>query len=285
MKGSTKVLGKGLDALISDHQTILPDKNLVLKINVNQIVPNADQPRKDLAGLEELSNSIKSYGIIQPIIVLEKGEKYQIIAGERRWRAARLAGLKEVPVIVKETLSEKEKMEIALIENLQRKDLNPIEEAMAYKELIEKFQLSVEGVARTIGKDRSTVTNTIRLLLLPVKVRELLRKGVLQQGHARPLIGIKEEKKVLEIAAKIVKDGLSVREVEQLVNTADDLKKIRPKIKTKVKEDVSLKNIKEQIQQALATKVKIMGNLNKGKILVEYYSQEELERILEILNK
>lgn len=283
-KSNSKVLGKGLDALISSHKTIQPNKNQVLTINISQIAPNNEQPRKDFENLEELSDSIKSHGIIQPLIVLNTGANYQIIAGERRWRAAKLAGLKEIPVIVKESLTAKDKMEIALIENIQRKDLNAIEEAMAYKELVEKFQLSIDGVSRTIGKDRTTITNTIRLLTLPIRVQDYIRKGVLQQGHVRPLIGIEDEKLILQIVDKIIKDKLSVREIEHLINKNKDIKKRKgiPKVK---KEDVNLKNAKEQIQQKLATKVKIVGNLNKGKILIEYYSQEDLDRLVEILIK
>jgi len=283
-KNSTKVLGKGLDALISSHKTIQPNKNQVLTLNLNQISPNEEQPRKDFEDIEELSNSIKSHGIIQPLIVLNTGANYQIIAGERRWRAAKLAGLKEVPVIVKESLNAKDKMEIALIENVQRKDLNAIEEAMAYKELIEKHQLSVDGVSRSIGKDRTTITNTIRLLTLPARVQDYLRKGVLQQGHVRPLIGIEDEKLILQIVEKIIKEKLSVREIEHLINKNKDIKKKTGSIKVK-REDSDLKNAKEQIQEKLATKVKIVGNLTKGKILIEYYSQEDLDRLVELLIK
>lgn len=279
MAKSNKVLGKGLNALIDVD--ISQNSKQLAEININDIVPNKNQPRKDIEGIKELADSIREYGVIQPIILLKLGGKYQIIAGERRWRAAKLAGLLKMDAIIKDSVSSKDKLEIALIENLQRKDLNPIEEAQSYKELIEKFDLTVDYLSKVFGKDRSTVTNIIRLLSLPAVIKDDLRNGNLQPGHARPLINIKDEELILKIRDKIIKDQISVREVEKII------KKSKPEpLKKNINKKLSshLNDLEEKFREKFSTKVKIIGNDNKGKIIIEYYIQDDLERILELLD-
>ena len=287
-------LGKGLDSLISNKvntQSIAQtdekqarEPDMTLKISL--IEPNREQPRKnfDEEGLKELADSIRQFGILQPLLVKKREDYYEIVAGERRWRAAKLAGLKEVPVIIRD-LSEQEIVEIGLIENLQREDLNPIEEALAYKKLIDEFGLKQEDIAKRVSKNRTTITNSIRLLRLDERVQKLLTEGSLSSGHARCLISIPRGDIQFEAAEYIIEKNLSVRDTESYV------KKLLSPPKTKKKEEIDnsyiliYKDMSEQMKRRLGTKVDIKPKDNqKGKIEIEYYSQEDLGRILELIN-
>ena len=283
MKKSRRVLGKGLQALISESDTITDSKH-DLEVNINDIIPSKDQPRKNLIGIDQLAESIKEHGVIQPIVVSEtEGGKYQIIVGERRWRAAKSVGMKKIPAVVKNSLSSKDRLVIGLIENLQREDLNPIEEGEAYKELMDKFDLSAGYLSKIFGKDRTTITNTIRLLSLPSEVKDDLQKGKIQAGHARPLININDKKLILDIHNKIINDKISVREVERLIK--DHHKKTtRSGRQINKHKNSHLNDIEERFQEKFSTKVNISGDNNKGKIIIEYYSRDDLNRFLEILN-
>ena len=292
-------LGKGLDSLIPSSvlKPATPEKlaetsaSTVSKeekapetmVKITKIEPNREQPRKhfDEESLNELAQSIKQYGLISPILVQDRKDHYEIIAGERRWRAAKLAGLKEVPVIIRE-YTEREIAEIALIENVQREDLNPIEEAMGYKRLIEEFDLKQEEVAECVSKSRSAITNSLRLLKLSEEVQNLLVNNELSMGHARALLAVEDEEKQVSIAQKIIKEKLSVREVEKLVKNLD-----KP-VKEKPVPDAQLQAIyasyQEQMKQSLSTKVIIspsMKTKGAGKFEIEFYSNEDFERILD----
>lgn len=251
-------------------------------VKISQIEPNRNQPRKnfDEDALQELADSIKQYGIIQPLVVQKKGKLYEIIAGERRWRAARLAKLKEIPVIIKEYTAQ-EIMEIALIENIQREDLNPIEEAQAYKRLIDEYKLKQDEVAERVSKSRTAITNSIRLLKLCDKVQEMLIEELISSGHARALLAIDDEEVQYNIAVKIMDEKLSVRETEKLVKTILNPKK--EKTVEKVENMAVYEEIENKIKDAIGTKVKLTPKSNgKGKIEIQYYSNEELERLMEI---
>lgn len=274
-------LGKGLGALIPESEDAA--KGSVMEIKITEIAPNEGQPRKlfDDEALNSLAESIKEHGVVQPIIVRRLERGYQIIAGERRWRAARLAGLKTVPAIVKEC-SNVEIMELALIENLQREDLNVIEEADAYKSLIDEYNMTQEDIARRIGKSRPAIANTLRLIGLPAKVKEMVADGRISAGHARALLSLNNEKKMLELAEKIVNQNLNVRQVEKLVKDSEKA------VDTKKKEkqvDLEIIELQEKLKSILGTKVTIEHKKNKGRIQIEYYSNEELDRILELLEK
>ncbi|MCR4840130.1 MAG: ParB/RepB/Spo0J family partition protein [Lachnospiraceae bacterium] len=288
-----KRLGRGLDSLIKDKFDAPTTSASAAKagsgdimVSLSSIEPNREQPRSNFndEGIEELSESIKVHGIIQPLIV-KKNENaegmYEIIAGERRWRAARLAGLSEVPVLVKE-YSEQEAYEVALIENIQRQDLNAIEEALAYEKLINDFNLKQEELAKRVSKSRTAITNSLRLLKLQDKVKQLVVNGKLSAGHARALVGVKNEDKQVKLADKIVYEGLSVREAEDIVRGLDAPAKKKDEKAGKEKAPVSPEqaNIEEELKAIFGTKVNIKGNSEKGKIQIEYYSQDEFERIL-----
>lgn len=290
-------LGKGIDSLISTKvntkqlntgiSSNAEKKEPVAKVKLSLVEPNREQPRKnfDEAALEELAESIKQYGIIQPLIVQDKKTYYEIIAGERRWRAAKLAGLKEVPVIVRD-LSEQEVMEISLIENIQREDLNPIEEAVAYKRLLDEFNLKQEEVANKVSKSRAAIANSMRLLKLTGYVQQLVIDGKLSTGHARCLIPIEDPEEQKHIALQILEKNLSVRETEQLVKKLlnPDPEKKAKKEETDAALEAIYENIANQMKQILGTKVEIkQKNKDKGKIEIEYYSQNELERLLELI--
>ncbi|NLM13229.1 MAG: ParB/RepB/Spo0J family partition protein [Epulopiscium sp.] len=250
-------------------------------VPINEIEPNKEQPRKnfDEEKMEELSQSIKEHGIIQPLIVKKQGNFYVIVAGERRWRAARMAGLDEVPVIIQD-YSNDEVMEISLIENLQRQDLNPIEEAKAFETLINAFSLKQEEVAKRVGKSRSAIANTLRLLQLDESIQELLIEGRISEGHARALLTLPKKADQILVVDKILKDNISVRETEKLVKEILE----KPK-KKKKKETISpiIKDIENKMKQILGTKVQITKGRKKGKIEIEYYSDEDLERILYLI--
>lgn len=289
-------LGKGLDSLIADkvNKPVTSAKTKKeekptdgVMMDINKVEPNRDQPRKkfDEDALLELSESIKQFGVLQPLLVQERDDYYEIIAGERRWRASKLAGLKEVPVIIKK-LTEQEIMEISLIENIQREDLNPIEEALAYKRLIEEFKLKQDEVAERVAKSRTAVTNSMRLLKLNDKVQEMVIDEMLTTGHARALLSIEDPEKQYTIAQKIFDEKLSVRDTEKLVkNLQNEKNKLEPANKEL---DPKLKAIYDELQErmkkSLGTKVTIQSkDGEKGKIEIEYYSQDELDRITELL--
>lgn len=279
-------LGKGLGALITENSTV-DAKNSVIEIDINKIEPGIGQPRKifDKEKIETLAESIKEHGIIQPLIVTKENDTYYIIAGERRWRAARVAGIKKVPVIER-TASNKEIMELALIENIQREDLNPIEEAEAYNRLMEEYSMTQEKIATIVGKSRPAVANTLRLLNLSKDVKNLLISGELSVGQARPILAIEKAKEQKIVADYVVKAGLNARQVEQYVK-----KVMSQKEKSDKKEEVSIDSINKQeikyvqdkLRTSLGTKVVLNDNNGKGKITIEYYSKDERERLIEFL--
>ena len=257
------------------------EKPIEMKVKISKIVPNKEQPRKnfDEDALIELSESIKQHGVLQPILVQDRNGYYEIIAGERRWRAAKLAGVKEVPVVVKK-FTEQEIVEISLIENIQRENLNPIEEAIAYKKLLTEFQLKQDEIAERVSKSRTAVTNSMRLLILDERVQQMVIDEKLSTGHARPLLGIEDPELQYQIANKVFDEKLSVREVEKLVKSLNTPKKEtkKPEINQAVYDDMS-----EKLKQIMGTKVNILPKNNeKGKIEIEYYSSDELERIIDL---
>lgn len=292
-------LGRGLDSLIGSYdepnesvaeksEVKVETKEIVVnepkEIDIGLIDRNPKQPRKvfDQDALEELSASIKTHGIIQPIIVQESNGRFIIIAGERRWRAARLAGLKTVPCIVK-NYTKQEISEISIIENLQREDLNAIESARAIKNLITEFNLTQDEVADKIGKSRPAVANTLRLLSLPEQIISLVESGKLSAGHARTLLAVDDPSKQKEIALQVIERGLSVRETENLIKSYLSPKEIeKPVIKEK---SLELKDFENKIKRLFSTSVQIKGDDKKGKIIIDYYSKDDLDRIYDILNR
>ena len=294
-------LGKGLDSLITNKvattkpaETVAQKDEKVIEgilMDIKKVEPNREQPRKnfDEDALLELSESIKQFGVLQPLLVQDKKGYYEIIAGERRWRAAKLAGLKEVPVIIKD-LTEQEVVEIALIENIQRENLNPIEEAIAYKRLLTEFNLKQDEVAERVSKSRTAVTNSMRLLKLNEKVQQMVIDDMLSTGHARALLGIEDQEKQYHTAQKIFDEKLSVRETEKLVkkiqqemesNSSDDNSK---KVKIDPKMAAILGDLEETMKMILGTKVAInQKDDKKGKIEIEYYSMDELDRIIDLI--
>ena len=298
-------LGKGLDSLIpnkSDKLTkpetkknnsevkVSPAKKIKedpkaseILLKINQVEPNRDQPRKefDEDALLELADSIKQFGVLQPLLVQKKKDYYEIIAGERRWRAAKLAGLKEVPVLIK-SYTDQEIVEISLIENIQRENLNPIEEAMAFKRLLEEFHLKQDEVAERVSKSRTAVTNSMRLLKLSEKVKQMIIDDMISTGHARALLAIEDEEQQYLLATKIFDEKLSVRETEKLVKS---LKNPKKEVKKTTPEHQFIYNdIAEKMKSIMGTKVNINAKANgKGKIEIEYYSEEELERIYDLM--
>lgn len=294
-------LGKGIDSLIPSSvlKPVAVDKrepavaDTINKeekeqetiVKITKIEPNREQPRKIFKeeSIQELADSIKQFGMISPILVQDRGEHYEIIAGERRWRAAKVAGLKEVPVIIR-NYTDKEIAEISLIENVQREDLNPIEEAMGYKRLIEEFELKQEEVAECVSKSRSAITNSLRLLKLSDEVQELLVEEKLSVGHARALLGVEDAEKQLEIALQVIELKLSVRDIEKLVKNLD--KPVREKPVPDAQLQAIYESFEEKIKQSLATKVKISPSAKTkgaGKFEIDFYSTEDFERILEKL--
>lgn len=254
-------------------------------VKLTKVELSREQPRKqfDADALQELAESIKQFGVLQPLLVQKKEDYYEIIAGERRWRASKLAGLKEVPVIVKE-FTEQEAVEISLIENIQREDLNPIEEAMAYKRLMEEFHLKQDAIAERVSKSRTAVTNSMRLLKLDDRVQQMLIDEMISTGHARALLALESKDAQAEVAVKVFDEKLSVRETERLVKELlNPVQKKEEKPKNQA-EELVYKNLEEKIKQIIGSKVAINRKTdNKGKIEIEYYSQEELERIVELL--
>lgn len=293
--GLGKGLGKGLDALIPEDSSrkvaAKPKKETVIEkvvkkeevmVKTSDIEPNREQPRKnfDEDALLELAESIKQFGIIQPLIVQKKEGYYEIIAGERRWRAARMAGLHEVPVIIK-NYTDQEIVEISLIENIQREDLNPIEEALAYKRLLNEFHLKQDEVAERVSKSRTAVTNSMRLLKLDERVQQLVIDDMISSGHARALLAVEDKEVQYNLAVRIFDEKLSVREVEKLVKS---LQEEAPKKKEETRDNSFIyRDIEEKMKGILGTKVNVTHKKNnKGKIEIEYYSNEELERLIEL---
>lgn len=283
-KTKAKGLGKGLEALISSTNSLEEAKNSVLELRINEVEPNTQQPRKmfDQERLEALAESIREHGVVQPIIVQSQGNRYLIIAGERRWRASKIAGLKTIPAIVKD-ISSREVMEIALIENLQREDLNPIEEAEAYQKLIKEYFMTQEEVAKIVGKSRAAVANSVRLLNLSESIKEMLADGRLTGGHARPLVAVADETKQGELAKLIVDKDLNVREVEKLVNSQGKKSAKKSKLKLVSRESVELINLENQLASSYGTKVNLSRGKQKGSIVFEVYSEDEFDRIIEKL--
>ena len=276
-----KVLGKGLGALIPEINQY-DDKDNYVYCNVEDIQPNKFQPRKgfDEAGIEELVVSIKEKGIIQPLIVRDVGGGYELIAGERRWRAAKRAGITEVPVIVKKA-SDTEVLELSLIENIQREDLSCLEEAEAYKQLTKEFTLTQEEVAKRVGKDRSTITNYLRLLKLPLEIRNGLSRDVVTMGHARAFLSLETPVKQREAYRQVLKRGLSVRQTEKMVRGLKKEKKNKPLERDK---DIHLDSIKNELIKRFGTRVKIVARKGgRGKIEIEFCSLDDLDRIIETL--
>lgn len=274
-------LGKGLGALIP-NEIQSNDNNKPSLISLNLIKSNDEQPRKnfDDEKIAELAQSIKEHGIIQPIILNKKDEYYVIVAGERRWRAAKLLGLKEVPSVVMD-LTDKDILEISLIENIQRQDLNPIEEALAYKKLLSDFNLTQEELSKRIGKSRVAISNIIRLIALCDTVKQYLIDEVISEGHGRALLAITDPKLQSEIAQRVIDEKLSVRELEKLIKHLNNNKEEKS---VKREANPYYKDVTERLQNYFGTKVNISNKNNKGKIEIEYYSEEDLQRILEIIN-
>ena len=297
MPGKKSGLGKGLDSLIPNKKNDISDSKVEKKqekendspksgeimVRINEVEPNRDQPRKDFDedALMELADSIRQFGILQPLLVQKKKNYYEIIAGERRWRAAKLAGIKEVPIIVKD-YTDQEIVEISLIENIQRENLNPIEEAMAFKRLLQEFQLKQDEVAERVSKSRTAVTNSMRLLKLSPRVQQMIIDDMISTGHARALLAIDDEEQQFILANKIFDEKLSVRDTEKLVKEIKNPKK--PKEKVKTVNDFIYKDLANKMKEVMGTKVSIASKGNgKGKIEIEYYSEEELERIYDLL--
>ena len=289
-------LGKGLDSMIPDRgqrikkETAKVEEENVSRetlIGINEIEPNKSQPRKvfDEDTLQELADSIKQYGIIQPLVVQKKGELYEIIAGERRWRAARMAGLKKIPVIIRE-YTEQEIAEISLIENIQREDLNAIEEAMAYQRLIREFKLKQDELAERVSKSRTAITNSMRLLKLDERVQQMLIDDMISSGHGRALLAVEDGEQQYTLATKIMDEKLSVRETEKLVKKFLSAKEETEKqvVPVNPAENLIYRDLEEKLKNKIGTKVSVnRKNNGKGKIEIEYYSQDELERIIDML--
>jgi len=276
-------LGKGLGALLPEFGQA--ESKTLLYCGIEEIIPNRSQPRKhfDESKLQELAESIKEKGILEPLIVRKTDQGYELIVGERRWRAAQKAGLKEVPVVVKEAEG-REALEISLIENLQREDLNPIEAAEAFKHLIEEFKISQEDLSKRIGKDRTTITNTLRLLKLPIEIRNQLLQNRITSGHARAILSLESKEKQKELCALIIKKGLSVREAEALAKRwSEKPKKSITAVKKKGDLESQLNSLQDSLRKYLGTKVQINRKGNRGKIEIEYYSHQDLERIVEAI--
>lgn len=288
-------LGKGLDSLIPDNKSSKMVKKTVeapktpenvsgqIMMKINEVEPNREQPRKNFEedALLELADSIKQFGVLQPLIVQKKKDYYEIIAGERRWRAAKLAGVKEIPVIIKK-YTDQEIVEISLIENIQRENLNPIEEAMAFKKLLTEFHLKQDEVAERVSKSRTAVTNSMRLLKLSDKVQQMIVDDMISTGHARALLAIDDPEQQYILANKIFDEKLSVRETEKLVKDIKNPKKEKPK--KEIQNSFVYENLEERMKSVIGTKVHVNHKPNgKGKIEIEYYSDSELERIFELL--
>ncbi|MGQ9464470.1 MAG: ParB/RepB/Spo0J family partition protein [bacterium] len=276
-----RALGRGIEALISQDEKVVVQEGFRM-LPITDIKPNPYQPREKITeeSIKDLVNSIRQKGIIEPIIVKKWNNQYILAAGERRFQAAKLAGLKEVPAIVRD-LSEQELLEIGLIENLHREDLNPIEEALAYEQLNKKFNLTHEQIAQLVGKERSTITNGLRLLTLPEKIKEYLKKNQIKEGHARAILSLNNEIIMLQVADRIVQENLSVRDTERLIKRLAKMPKIRP---SKEKEP-NLLILEDELSKILKTRVSVEWKRNKGRITIHCLSLEDFNRIYEFLRK
>lgn len=284
-------LGKGLSAILTDKydsQALdsleYTDSSQIVELKIVDVEPNKDQPRKefDKEKLDELADSIGKHGVIQPIIVVKKGKTYQIVAGERRWRASKQAGLKKIPAIVRE-YDEIKVMEVALIENLQREDLNPVEEALGYKSLMDTFELTQDKISEKVGKSRSAIANSLRLLNLPEEVLEMLKKGKISTGHAKVILSVANKNEQIQLAQLIFEKEMTVRETEAFIKNKSKTKKAVSKMSLEAK--MAIKDMETNFSKYFGTKVKIKENNGKGKIEISYYSYDEFERISEILKK
>lgn len=276
-------LGKGLDALFgpAPEEEQLKENDILKNLKINEVEPNRDQPRKNFnqEALEELSESIKEYGLIQPIVVTKKDGYYSIIAGERRWRASKLAGLEEIPAIVRED-DERKNKEIALIENIQREDLNPVEKAIGVKDLISTYGLTQEEIAKKLGKGRSTIANIIRILNLDARVLEFAKQGKLTEGHCRALLAITDPEKQYLTAVDLIERGATVRDAENVNKNVNKKKVSKEDVK---KNNILYKDIENTFQSFFGTKVKLNPGKKKGKIVIEYSCNDDLERILNLM--
>lgn len=271
-------LGTGLDALLSS----LKDESAeLLEINVDDLTPNPYQPRKefDETSLNELAESIKVHGLLQPLLVRRYGDSYQIVAGERRWRACKLAGIEKVQASIRE-LNDTEMMSLALVENIQRENLNVIEEALSYRQLMLNCSITQDELAKQLGKSRPSVANTLRILNLPEEIQNYIVQGLIMTGHAKVLLGVISKDMQLKIAEKIVAKGLSVRETEQFVK---DISKPRGYMQNRRTKDVDIIELENEMQRSIGSKVNIIGGAEKGKIVIEYYSSENFDAIIELL--
>jgi len=278
-------LGRGLSALIPEAASPAPraaDPHRPFELDIDRLIPNPRQPRATIgdARLEELAQSIRSNGVIQPILVRKSGDQFEIVAGERRWRAAQRAGLLKVPVAVRDVADDK-LLEVALIENIQREDLNPIEEAQAYRRLADEFHLSQDAIAASVGKDRATIANYMRLLKLPAEVRHELATGALSMGHARALIGVTDETLQRQIARDVIAGSLSVRDTEALVRRETTKKPERTESKT----DPNTRAAEDELKLALGTRTRIVRRGKGGRIEIEFKDEDELQRIFELLTE
>jgi len=278
-----KTLGKGLSALLPDIDSVMEEEKRGGRANfcnIEDIRPNPYQPRRsfDSEKIEELAASLRANGVIQPLVVRERPDGYELIAGERRWRAAFKAGLREVPIVIK-NVPDHEVLRLSLIENIQRENLNPMEEAQAYLRLTEEFDLTQENLAALMGKDRSTITNALRLLKLPEKIKQDLASGKISSGHARAILGLETDAKKRELHREVLKRELSVRQTEKIAKRM----RSEPQLAPRPKEDVQIQSIREKLQQLLGTQVKIFRKGEKGRIEIAFFSDEDLERILETI--
>ncbi|EKR73181.1 ParB/RepB/Spo0J family partition protein [Leptospira noguchii] len=284
-----KALGRGLGNLIPVNESKIPidssSESALREIRISEIRPNPGQPRKTFSeeSLKELSETIKAHGVIQPIVVKELDSGYEIISGERRYRACKLAGFIKIPAIVK-NVSENQSMEMAIIENIQREDLNPIEEAIAYKTLSEKLNLKITDISARVGKNRSTISNLIRLLQLPDSVQDLIKNGRISEGHARPLLSLADRKKIEQLAYQIAEKGLTARQVEDLVSNISEGRSSSPE-KKKSRKDVNIVELENKFRKKYSMKIEIGHNQNsgKGKMTIAYPSLEAMEKILNAL--
>lgn len=292
VSGKVQVASKGkktgeatIEKVVEKVVEKIVEKPVEQKLKVSLIEPNSSQPRKkfDEESLQELADSVRTYGVLQPLIVQKKENHYEIIAGERRWRAAKIAGLIEVPVVIREYDKQKS-MEIALIENVQRADLNPIEEARAYQQLIQEFNLTQEEIANRVSKNRATITNSMRLLKLDERVQVMLTEGQISSGHARAVLALEDGESQYQLSKKIIQENLSVRDVEKLVKLMNRPKKQSKKVDVGPDINLIFQQIEDKLKTIMGTKVVInRKDKNKGRIEIEYYSQEELERLIELM--
>ncbi|MBE7064599.1 MAG: ParB/RepB/Spo0J family partition protein [Ruminococcaceae bacterium] len=289
-KPKKSALGGGVNALFQNKTVIEEVKKevseSVVLINITDIEPGDGQPRKyfDKEKIQQLADSIREHGLIQPIVVSKEGDSYRIIAGERRWRAARVAGLKQIPAIEK-NVSRREVLELALIENIQREDLNPIEEAEAYQRLIDEYKMTQEKLSEVVGKSRPFITNKMRLLVLDKDVRLMIIKGDISEGHGRTLLALNDKDNQLVAANLIVENGYSVRQTEELVKKLNKPKKVAVQDNFSDTSFIEVKKIQNDLKNALGTKVKLVDNNGKGKIIIDYFSADERERLIQYLTE